>query len=164
VSINSTASTGIDSARESRSRFFSVKHWPAMRAWFEAWSFLAWHAPSLSITVKGEPMKIEDLLPPPGDEPTDVPGDASDPEFETEFPRMWTLCSAPVDGTGKKRQTSTLVFFLDAGSWKVRLSERNVCLDLWGGGATFRAALAHLEAQLSKSPVPWRRPTVTRKR
>jgi hypothetical protein len=102
-------------------------------------------------------MGISDLFPSADKSAMPAIGSIDDPEFASLYPVTWSLCTVPQDDLGKDRETSTLLFFADGGAWKVRLSERNHRLTLWGGGSTFSEALAGLESQLLKRPVPWRK-------
>lgn len=109
-------------------------------------------------------MSIRDLLP-VNPESNETPGGTlDDAEFIESYPNVSTLCFGALGPDGKPRQLSTLLFFVEFGAWKVRLSERNVRCDLWSGGKSFREAMDALEAQLSQRPVPWRKQTLPGKR
>lgn len=104
-------------------------------------------------------MGLNDLFPATNPSDPVVFSLQEDAEFTDAAPTVWSLCCTAFHEDGKPRQVSTLLFFIEAGAWKARLSERNHHLDLWGGGPTFRAALESLEGQLTKRPVPWRKQT-----
>jgi hypothetical protein len=89
--------------------------------------------------------------------PDDPTGGFCDETFAAEFPVVHELCTSPGPDPKKVRTLSTLLFFVEGGQWKVRLSERNHKLDLWSGGATLQEALNGLEKALALRPVPWRK-------
>jgi len=124
---------------------------------FQVWAMESAPPGYIPRLLSGVLMALSDYFPAEGSPEAAAQSAMDDPEFCATFPRVWELCSAPVGSDGKVRQLSTLMFFLDGGGWKCRLSERNYGLDLWAFGPTFRASLEVLDAQLAKSPVPWRR-------
>jgi hypothetical protein len=130
---------------------------------YEAWSFAEDFVEQFWSFTSEALVALADLFPTaPGSVDVTI-GSAEDVEFAMLYPVVWTLVSAHVDDGGKARETSTLLFFLDGGAWKVRLSERNHRLDLWAGGCTFSEALGGLESQLLKRPVPWRKQAIPAK-
>lgn len=107
-------------------------------------------------------MSLLDLLPPSEDNNKDDTSTLEDTDFATLWPNVWTLCTMPVGPDGKKRELSTLLFFVEGAVWKARLSERNHHLDLWSGGKTFNDAVEGLESSLRQRPVPWRKQQLPR--
>lgn len=85
-------------------------------------------------------------------------GDVSsrDPEFQKAYPAVWEFVSIAKHGDGSTRQTATLLFFLEAGAWKVCLGDRDSGLSLWAAGETFLEALEALEAMLQSPSPQWR--------
>lgn len=147
----------VDRRRERRSASRSLLETDHYAAILEAMAFFTIDVPGLWRFTKEAIMALDDLF-------DSVPGingaacgTAEDDAFCSRFPTVWSLCTHPVDGAGKPRMLATLLFFIEAGAWKVRLAERNHRLDLWAGGDTFDAAMETLEAMLMKRPVPWRK-------
>lgn len=85
-------------------------------------------------------------------------GDVStrDPEFQERYPAVWEFVSIAKHEDGSRRQTSTLLAFVEAGCWKVCLGERESGLSLWAAGETLLEALEALEACLQSPSPQWR--------
>lgn len=85
-------------------------------------------------------------------------GDASarDQEFQERYPALWEFVSIARNDDGSRRQTSTLLAFVEAGCWKVCLGERESGLSLWAAGETLQDALEALEACLQSPNPQWR--------
>jgi hypothetical protein len=79
-----------------------------------------------------------------------------DEEFEGSCPAIWEFVSTAKNEDGTRRQTSTLLAFVEAGCWKLCLSERESGLSLWAAGETFLEALEALEACLQSPSPQWR--------
>ena len=129
-------------------------------ACYEALAFWSLDVPFLWQYTGETIMALDDLFDAVPSMDGSAGGTIDDPAFSGRFPTVWSLCTQPVDSKGKPRLLSTLLFFIESGTWKVRLAERNHRLDLWAGGDTFDAAFEQLEASLMKRPVPWRKATV----
>lgn len=81
---------------------------------------------------------------------------AVDPEFQRAYPAIWEFVSIFKQDDGTRRQTATLLAFVEAGYWKVCLGDRESGLSLWAAGETFQEALEALEACLQSPGPQWR--------
>lgn len=81
---------------------------------------------------------------------------ARDMEFARTYPALWEFVSVTKNTDGTARQTATLLAFLEAGTWKVCLGDRDSGLSLWAAGETFLEALEALEACLQSPNPQWR--------
>ena len=57
---------------------------------------------------------------------------------------------------GKKRVTSTLLLFCEAGMWKARLNDRSAKISAWVSGESWEALLEAIERGLAAESLEWR--------
>lgn len=82
-----------------------------------------------------------------------------DGDFSREYPATFEFVSETKNSDGTQRQTATLLFFAEAGCWKVCLGDRESGLSLWAAGETFIECLECLEALLTSGNPQWRQGT-----
>lgn len=87
---------------------------------------------------------------------------AVDEQLHSEAPALTEYLTATVYPDGKPRQTSTLVIFTEASSWKATLIERDQEVQLWATGDSFYDLVQVLEAELVSSQPDWRKATAGR--
>jgi len=80
----------------------------------------------------------------------------SDKEFARKYPAIWEFVSLTQNTDGTTRETSSLLYFIADGCWKVRLFEREQNLTLWAAGETQEEATEALEAMLQSGTAQWR--------
>jgi hypothetical protein len=80
---------------------------------------------------------------------------ASDKDLEMNFPAIWEFLSLSSDG-GKRRETSTLLVFVQDGQVLVCLNDRQEGRSTFQGAPTLREAMVALEERLSLGGVEWR--------
>lgn len=78
-------------------------------------------------------------------------------EIATGHPAVWEHLTEVAWGSGAKRQTSTLMLFVEDGLVKLCLHDRAQGRSCWCSGASLTKALQALEAGLEGRTVEWRR-------
>lgn len=86
------------------------------------------------------------------------PGPAclADPAFERGLPALWEYLTLRSYDDGSPRQAATLLVFVEDGTWKACLSDREAQRSAWAAAGTFQGVLAALEASLATGTVQWR--------
>lgn len=79
-----------------------------------------------------------------------------DPEFERRHPTVCAFVTQDRFDDGGYRQTSTLLFFLDQGSLKVCLSDRQGSRSLFRSANSIEGCLDALEQALSDGTADWK--------
>jgi len=74
-----------------------------------------------------------------------------------EVPQVAEYLATRCWDDGSERTTSTLLFFVDGGAFKVCLNDRANARSLWASGRSLEGALACLEAMLGSGGAEWRR-------
>jgi len=78
-------------------------------------------------------------------------------EWGAQFPALWEYLTSDKYPDGGKRQTSTLLLFVDGGEFKAALRDRDTGHTLWVTSATIEDALIDLEASLTSESPQWRK-------
>lgn len=98
------------------------------------------------------------MLKPPGDRK--VTGGVSaltpDPTFQRKFPILWEYLTKTTFDDGTPRDTSSVLVFLDAGTWKLMLRDKTAGLCLWVAAKTPTVVWEALEAALGDPSTEWR--------
>ena len=81
---------------------------------------------------------------------------ASDSVWLHDYPALHEHLVLSTHPDGAQRRTSTLTLFVDGGSWKCFVNERDVDASLCASGPTIADALSALETILEGEVVPWR--------
>ncbi len=80
----------------------------------------------------------------------------ADPAFERALPALWEYLTLRTYDDGSPRQAATLLVFVEDGTWKVCLSDREAQRSAWAAAETFQSALSALEASVASGAVQWR--------
>jgi hypothetical protein len=79
-----------------------------------------------------------------------------DEAFDKAYPTLSAFLCATVDENGKSRITSTLNFFVENGTCKAGLRERNAGLSLWVSAPGILEVFGALEIALTQPVIDWR--------
>lgn len=79
-----------------------------------------------------------------------------DVAFKASHPALTEFLTVTKHGDGTPRQTATLLMFVESGTFKVCLGDRDSGLSLWAAGETLQEALEALEACLQSPNPQWR--------
>jgi len=74
----------------------------------------------------------------------------------TLFPTLWEYLSGDAWDDGSPRETSTVLFFVEAGMCKACLNDRSLQRKCWSTGPSPEACLTSLEGALASGNVEWR--------
>jgi len=77
-------------------------------------------------------------------------------QFGKAYPGLWEHLSADHLADGSRRLLSTLTLFVDDGSVKACLNDRDQVLTGWAAGESVEAVLAALERGLQADSIEWR--------
>lgn len=78
-------------------------------------------------------------------------------EFSTRFMALFEYVSESAWPSGRPRQTSTLMMFVEDGLVKLCLHDRALQRSLWVSGDSWESALTGMEVQLSSGKCEWRK-------
>lgn len=77
-------------------------------------------------------------------------------DFASAFPALHEYLTFTTYPDGGERQTSTLLFFLEEGLWKLCLCDRASDRTLWASGDAIEDCLLTVEGQLQEGRAAWR--------
>lgn len=81
---------------------------------------------------------------------------ASDPDWLSLYPALHEFLTLASHDDGSVRRTSTITLFVDTGSWKAFLNERDSSCSLCASGPNIPDTLSALEVLLESENPPWR--------
>lgn len=81
---------------------------------------------------------------------------AKDKEMTEAYPAVFEWMATEVWEDGAERETSTLLIFVEEGSWKCCFTDRENARRLWVSGTTFAGLLKALDAILREGGGDWR--------
>jgi len=84
-------------------------------------------------------------------------GGSLDPEFARQYPALHEYMTADVYPSGESRQRSTVSIFVEDGTWKACLNEKEQGLVLFVAEDRFGTLVEALELLLQEDSVPWRK-------
>lgn len=84
--------------------------------------------------------------------------------FAAAYPSLWEMISSSSWPDGSRRVPSTLLMFVDDGTVKACLNDRDQGLTAWASGCGFHACLDALERGLTEDRLEWRAPVGSAKR
>lgn len=76
-----------------------------------------------------------------------------------KFPELKSYLETPVHTDGSPRQTSTLTLFVEQGTCKLCLNDRDLEVTAWVSGRGLVDVLERLEGNLADGSVEWRVPS-----
>jgi len=79
-----------------------------------------------------------------------------DTQFRTRWPVLLEYLESRTYASGKPRETSTLTVFVDSGTLKASLNDRQEGRSLWAASDSLSGLLDTLESMLCGESVPWR--------
>jgi len=83
-------------------------------------------------------------------------GKVEDPKSRKEAPTLLCYLEEAAWPDGELREPSTLIVFVEEGSFKACLSEKNTLKSLWATSKTFWGLLEALESRLTADTLDWR--------
>ena len=83
-----------------------------------------------------------------------VPDDSG---FAAAYPAVWEYLTEREWEKGKKRETSTLTFFVDEDEWKIAFNDRGNQRAAFITASSFTEVLAALEQGLQEDSLDWRK-------
>lgn len=78
-----------------------------------------------------------------------------DPEFAKSYPALTEYLTANEHDDGKARQTATLFIFVEAGDWKVCLTDRELGETCWVTASSLKTLLESLEERVQQGEGVW---------
>lgn len=86
-----------------------------------------------------------------------VAGGVEDPDAMSRWPYLVVLLSEPTYPDGEPRQLASMTIFVDGGSWKACLSDRDTDQALFASSETLAGLLDAMEGRLAGPDPDWRR-------
>jgi hypothetical protein len=83
-------------------------------------------------------------------------GDCPDNDWLEQYPTVSEYLGATTYADGSKRDTSTLTVFLESGSLKVALNDRDLSRSIYVTSDTFSRAMEQMEKALNEKDADWR--------
>jgi len=88
----------------------------------------------------------------------------SDDVMKRNYPALYEYLTSTTYPDGSKRETSTILVFVDDGQLKVCLNDRETSLMLWSSGESFEESLLVMDELLRSDNPPWRESKSKKKR
>lgn len=85
-----------------------------------------------------------------------VTGTVCDPQIQQRYPQLWEHLTAVAYDDGSRRETSTLLLFMQDGSLKGMLRDKDGERCLWVAARSLIGVLEALEGQLGDDMADWR--------
>jgi len=81
----------------------------------------------------------------------------TDPAFERDYPAIWEYLTLTRWDDGRARETSTILFLVEEGTWKACLNDRAGERSLWTSGTSPEGCLRALNDHLVEGDGEWRK-------
>lgn len=86
-----------------------------------------------------------------------APTGQEDADLRENFPALYEFLTVTRWEDGGERQVATLLVFVEDGSWRVCLNDREQARTAWSAGQSLWVAVQELECGLASGTQSWRR-------